>query len=189
MNTGALTACWGGVGSASDPVNAWPNGVISLTFDDSGNKQFTVAAPKLSQYWYRGTLYPILDSTGLTQAQIRILHDRMGCEIGANATTTAAHTAGLTAVSLPAADAEVRATRQYLLDNGYEADTFDYPLGNTNAAGAGHRAEVLPRRPVSLPQQHGDVATVQLHEPAIQQRQLVHARAAQSAGGQGQGEP
>jgi peptidoglycan/xylan/chitin deacetylase (PgdA/CDA1 family) len=133
-NTGPLTVYWGGLGSAQDPTNPWPNGVISLTFDDSGNKQFTVAAPKLSQYGYRGTLYPILDSTGLTQAQIRILHDRMGWEIGAHATTTAAHAAGLTGLSLAAADAEVRATRQYLLDNSYEADTFAYPLGNTNAA-------------------------------------------------------
>lgn len=93
---------------------------------------WTSAAPKMTQNGFRGPLYPILDAAAFNSANLRILDDCLGWEVGGHAKTNARHALGLTGITLP--EAEVKTARQFLLANGYGADTFAYPVGNTNAA-------------------------------------------------------
>lgn len=125
------------IGTVAESRTTWPNGVVSLTFDDSYAEHFTIARPKLDQYGYAGTLFPIvdlLDTTGrLTTAQVRALRDLGGWEIGGHASTSAAHTTGLPGMTSTQRQAELRAVKAWMRANGSQSDTFAYPQGAYDA--------------------------------------------------------
>jgi Polysaccharide deacetylase len=84
-----VTAGFAGFGTYTEPAATFPNGVISLAYDDAYANQFTGARPALDKYGYRGTLFPILERIDsgagyLTSAQVKHLHDRLGWEVGAH---------------------------------------------------------------------------------------------------------
>lgn len=80
------------------PTGQFPNGVVSITADDSYGGQWTELLPKLNTYGWRATLFPIiskLDTPGfLTTAQVKSLHDDYGWEIAAHASSGTKHAQG-----------------------------------------------------------------------------------------------
>jgi peptidoglycan/xylan/chitin deacetylase (PgdA/CDA1 family) len=136
VDPGPVKLFLGGVGKVANSASLYPTGVVSLTFDDVDGSQWTVAAPKLSEHSFRGTLYPIIGSvdqgSALTMTQLRALHDGMGWEVGAHATTSATHAASLTSMTDADAETELVTIRRWLLDRGFEADTYAWPNGKLN---------------------------------------------------------
>lgn len=122
------------IASKSDGT-AFTNGVVSLTFDDTYATQWTVGRPRMDLYGFRGTLFPILDAigSGLTQAQIDALVTH-GWEVGAHASTAAAHTLGMVAMTSAQRLAELSALQTYQRAHGYSSNSFAWPLGIQDAA-------------------------------------------------------
>lgn len=120
--------------------SAFPNGVITLTFDDFPAAQYTMARAKMDQYGYAGTCYGILDRLGtagnLTLAQLKTLERVNGWEVGAHARTSDSHnrTNGFAALSAGQLDEELIAGKSWLNTNGFKgADHFAYPQGLFNS--------------------------------------------------------
>ncbi|MEU1554316.1 polysaccharide deacetylase family protein [Streptomyces scabiei] len=112
----------------------FPNGVVSLVFDDSWASQWTLARPRMDLYGYRGTNYQITERVGqagrLSMAQLRALQDNSGWEIGGHAYTTALHDNRLTSGTAQQVDDELRNLRSWMLKNGFYSDSYAYPGGN-----------------------------------------------------------
>ncbi|WP_328683132.1 polysaccharide deacetylase family protein [Streptomyces sp. NBC_00343] len=112
----------------------FPNGVVSVVFDDSWDGQWNYARPKMDQYGFRGTNYTIADRIGqsgrLTMTQLRSLQDLSGWEVAGHAYTTAAHDNRLTTLTKRQVDDELRNLRSWLITNGFDGDSFAYPGGN-----------------------------------------------------------
>jgi len=115
----------------------WPNGVVSLTFDDGYLSQYTTARPYLDKYGYRGTAYVITETLwnhanfpgyfSLAQAQQLELG---GWEIATHAYTAANHNAGYVSIGDTAALSDMQSGKAYLLQQGFKApEQFSYPLG------------------------------------------------------------
>lgn len=135
----------GGVASYSETSQAWPNGVISLCFDDSPSGGWTYAVPKLASRGWAGTLFPIIgsiDTAGsLTMAQVQAIQNVYGWEIGAHATTTATHV-DYTTQTTSWIRAEQLSMRRWQQANNFRSSSFAYPIGPYSAAAtqevAGH---------------------------------------------------
>lgn len=112
----------------------FPNGVVSVVFDDSWDNQYTLARPKMDTYGFRGTAYTIaqsVDTSGrMTSAQLRNLQDLSGWEIAGHAYTQAIHDGRLTSFTADQIDDELRNLRAWLVTNGFNSDSFAYPGGN-----------------------------------------------------------
>jgi hypothetical protein len=145
-NIGApvVTVHVGGIATFEESPSKYPNGVVSFGFDDSFAAHYTAAAPKLSAYGYTATLFPILDRLGtatyLTLAQVKALQNVYGWEIGAHASTVAAHT------SYPAktdaqVEAEMSAIRIWQAENGCPSGNFAWPVGYYTSANAARVAK------------------------------------------------
>lgn len=123
-----------------EPASAFPNGVVTFTFDDGWDTIYTEGLKVLSQYGFPGTVYPVIESVGqagqMTLAQLRELQDLHGWEVGAHASTWAIHDARFTSLTGAALDAEMVANKSWLLANGFTrgADQLAYPGGQYNAA-------------------------------------------------------
>ncbi len=152
-NTGAVTCVQVGFQDRNgQPINGWvqsvayfdaptayPNGVVSLTFDDGYASQWSTIRPKLDQYGYLGTFYPIVNLVGaggyLTLAQLKAMQ-AAGHDIGGHAATNTNHdrSGGFTALTAAELDVELRTNRAWLAENGfYGRDHFAYPQGLVNA--------------------------------------------------------
>ncbi|KND38476.1 hypothetical protein IQ63_07525 [Streptomyces acidiscabies] len=134
-----------------DNVSAtFPNGVVSLVFDDSWDSQYTLARPRLDQYGFRGTNYQIVERIGqagrLTLPQLRSLQDDSGWEISGHAYTTAVHDSRLTSFTKRQVDDELRALRAWLVANGFNGDSFAYPGGQFEDTTDGFPIEQLVAR-------------------------------------------
>jgi peptidoglycan/xylan/chitin deacetylase (PgdA/CDA1 family) len=132
----------GGLATMAEPV-AWPNGVLSLCFDDGLISQFTTAKPYMDKYGYRATAYVITETLwnhgsfsgyyDIPTAQA--LESESGWEIAAHAYTSANHNASYTGIPDAAALADMQAAKAYLRAQGFRApDHFAYPLGNFDSA-------------------------------------------------------
>lgn len=139
-----VTVAIGGLSMTPRPA-AYPNGVVSLSFDDGFASHYSYAREVLNRYRFRATLFPILDTLGtpgrLTEAQIAELAQLSGWEVGAHSTTLAVHNAGLPALSAAEKAAEMDALKVWLLDRGY-ADLYAYPINaydTTSVAAVGKR--------------------------------------------------
>lgn len=116
-----------------DASALFPNGVVSVCFDDSWDSALA-GAKKLSQYGYNATEFLILDALGstsyLTLAQVRALHDEHGWEIAAHAATGVNHGTGYTGLTAAQVETDVVAQRQWMVSHGLrDADGFAYPRG------------------------------------------------------------
>jgi peptidoglycan/xylan/chitin deacetylase (PgdA/CDA1 family) len=132
----AVTIRFNSVEMVDDATDTFPNGVISLSFDDGSASQLTRAAPKMAQYGYRGTLMPVVewlgDANRLTLADVRTLHDVYQWDVAAHAYSAAAHSGnGFTDMTEDELDAELRAQKGWLLENGFRGrDHIAYPFSN-----------------------------------------------------------
>lgn len=134
-----------------DNVSAtFPNGVVSIVFDDSWDSQWTLARPRMDLYGYRGTNYQIVervDEAGrLTLAQLRDLQDQSGWEIAGHAYTTTVHDNRLTAYTKAQVDDELRNLRAWMVTNGFHGDSFAYPGGQFESTTDGFPIEQLVSR-------------------------------------------
>jgi peptidoglycan/xylan/chitin deacetylase (PgdA/CDA1 family) len=135
-NVGTVTFRVGGIATVPEPTQ-WPNGVVSLTFDDGYDSQFNEARKKMDTYGFPGTAYLIRDRIGtanfMTLAQLQQLQERSGWQIAAHANTTADHDNRLTSLTPDQLDADFRALKNWLLRNGFNGfDDFALPGGAFN---------------------------------------------------------
>ena len=121
-----------------EPGGAFPNGVITLSFDDSFADHYDVARKRMSLYGMPGTLFPILerlDTAGyLTTAQVDELAFTHYWEIGGHATTYAKHVQSLTGMTSAERRTELGALRAWQQSRGYQSYSFAYPNGFFDAA-------------------------------------------------------
>jgi len=118
---------------------AYPNGVVSIGFDDNWVSQSTLAIPYLDKYGYQPTVYSIVDMIGTagrqTLTQLKRIEEYSGGEVAAHSWTNATHTAGFTGVSAATLDNELQLMKQWLIDNGFQGrELLAYPMGNFNAS-------------------------------------------------------
>jgi peptidoglycan/xylan/chitin deacetylase (PgdA/CDA1 family) len=136
LANGALTIWWGGVAGVNES-SAYPNGVVSFTFDDTYASQFTIAKPILDAKGYAATLYPVLEPIGsggsLTLAQIQTMQGS-GWDIGAHSDTWANHTLGVTGMTAAQQRTMHEAIKAYMRTNGLLGQSFAYPLNFSDAA-------------------------------------------------------
>lgn len=134
-----VTVQFGGVALVpTDELSRWPNGVVTLTFDDSYVGQWTNGRTYLDKFGLRGTFFPIVGSLGgsyFTLDNLKALRDQ-GHEIGAHATSSAAHTTGIASLSESARRAELEQLRQWQADNGFNSTSYAYPNGDWSRAAA-----------------------------------------------------
>lgn len=139
----AATVWFGGLDLAPARTD-YPNGLVSICFDDTFGAQYTLARPALDTYSYAATLFPIIDrvdtSTYLTTTQIRSLQDDHGWEVGVHASTTAAHD-GYALLDAAAIRADFDACTAWMATAGLAFQgSYAYPLGQFT----GGQADDLP---------------------------------------------
>lgn len=136
-NSGGPVNVWINNFEAIEKTSAWPDGVLTIDFDDNYASVYEYALPAMSAYGFRGTAFIINDTVGshasyMDMAQVRELQDFHGWEINAHSHTAAAHTAGFTNMTVEALDVELRAAKAWLLDNGFNGQHLAYPGGQFN---------------------------------------------------------
>lgn len=137
-----VTVHFGGIATMNESA-AFPNGVLSICFDDGYGSALTNAVPYMDKYGFRGTSFVICETlfnhasfpSYLSLAQASALEQENGWEIGAHAFTAASHNSTYTGISDAAALADMQAAKSYLLAQGFKSpDIFAYPGGNFDAA-------------------------------------------------------
>lgn len=133
---GAATLLFGGIDFIPNDAS-YPNGVVSLTFDDSYIGQYTIARPKMEQYGYKGTFYLINDvigtnpSTYMSQAQIDQLQ-MLGHELAAHSYFANDHNVAGAYANISASEQMLNFGQQkgYLHTKGYNGvNNYAYPQG------------------------------------------------------------
>lgn len=117
-----------------DASAIFPNGVISIGFDDGYGSVYSYGFPKLQQYGYPASLYLIHDMIGtsgrLTLPQVANLQDQYGWEVASHANTDADHAATFTGITAATLYDDLRKMKAWETDNGLRAsDGVAYPLG------------------------------------------------------------
>lgn len=115
-------------------MTAFPNGLVSICFDDAFLGPKTYGYAKLDGYSYPATNFVIGDYLGtggrLTLQDLRNRADRYGWEIACHASTGANHALSQTGMTAAALDADLRAQRAYLEAQGFRgASGYAMPLG------------------------------------------------------------
>nr|WTB31180.1 polysaccharide deacetylase family protein [Streptomyces sp. NBC_00830] len=116
----------------------FPNGVISITFDDSYMSQFDIARPKMDQYGYRGTAYTIAGAVGSNNAvymdvpRLKSLQNFSGWEIAGHAFSPASHGMpnGFSDLTSDQVHADFTQLKLWLNANGFTGENFAYPKGH-----------------------------------------------------------
>lgn len=133
---GPVTVSLNGLALVDEPVGRYPNGVVSLTFDDNPSSAFTVARPYLDKYGYAGTLYPVIDRIGaagsMTVAQMLQLQNQNGWDFGAHASTLQRHTSGFQNMTEAELTTEFETIRNWMRDNGLRGESYAWPNGDSS---------------------------------------------------------
>ena len=117
-----------------DASTIFPNGVISIGFDDTYASVYQYGLPKLQQYGYQATVYNIqslIGGTGrMTTTQLYALQDEFGWEMGTHAYTDADHSLTYTGMTAAQLDSDLRQMKAWEIANGMRGmDGTAYPLG------------------------------------------------------------
>jgi carbohydrate binding protein with CBM6 domain/polysaccharide deacetylase len=133
------------ISSVAEPRAKYPNGVVSITFDDGWGSQYQFAKPKLDQYHFACTAYPIvgfLDTPNyMTTAELTDLQLSAGWEIGYHAFDPVMHLAAYTTYPADMVERDILAGRQWLWENGFIStptsglSNFAYPKGEFKEPG------------------------------------------------------
>jgi len=130
--TGPVTVHIGGIGLVPEPT-AWPNGVVSLTFDDAYASHDTEARTYMDRYGFPGSACVIQDYVGkpgrLTLNQLHAMERYSGWEVVGHATSGAVHAARFTSLGQAGMARESAAIRDWLSDNGFTGTWLAYPGG------------------------------------------------------------
>lgn len=132
--TAAATVHLQAVDLVADGTQTWPNGVISITFDDCYQDAVDNGKPRLDLYGYPATAFVIADRIGrsgrLTLTELKTLQDDNGWELSSHAYLDADHSATYTGLTAAQLDADARQMKAYAVTNGFRAaDLVAYPLG------------------------------------------------------------
>jgi hypothetical protein len=137
-SAGTVKLMLGGLMTVNEPTTKWPNGVISLSFDDGYMSQFNNARPYLDKYGYRATAF-VITETLWNHSQYTQYYDlptaqslefESNWEISTHAYTAANHNAGYVAIGDEAALDDASLAKGYLQNNGFKSSSlFAYPQG------------------------------------------------------------
>lgn len=137
--SGAATSYINGIDFVTQ-TSAWANGVVSLTFDDGWTTQYTQAKPKMDQYTFAATAYPIVDQIGetthtyMTLQELKNLEAYSGWEIGNHAYTLVNHNLTFSGIPASTVEYEFAQMRRWNAANGFAGgEHFAWPLGNYDA--------------------------------------------------------
>lgn len=151
-NNTPMTIQLGGIGYVPRQTK-WPNGVVTIRFDDLFKTAYNTAAPYMAKYGYRATSYVIAETLwnnpaypaycNLTEA--KNLEDQYGWEHASHAYSVALHnqtinqggaaTNGYLAYTTAAQRADMTLCRDYLRDQGFRAsEHFAWPQGAWDTA-------------------------------------------------------
>lgn len=119
-------------------TNRWPNGVWTLSMDDSFASQMPIVR-YASQYGIRGTLYTIAElvdkQSFLTVTELRTAQDDLGWEVAGHSMTLSAHDATFSALTPAQLDNELSSLKMWLRTRGFvAANHLAYPKGIFNGA-------------------------------------------------------
>jgi hypothetical protein len=111
----------------------FPNGVVSIVFDDGAQSIYDYARPVMDTYGFRGTNYVIVQNLGtgnyMTTAQNQTLQNFSGWEIGFHAYATAMHDNRYTSYTAAQVDDDLRNGKQWMVSNGFRGESIAYPGG------------------------------------------------------------
>lgn len=131
----AATVHFGGLAAIAES-STYPNGVVSLTFDDCYEAADTVARLKMDTYGYAGTFYPIIDQFGgagkLTLARAKAMEKINGWDFGFHATTLAAHSTGFDTLTEAQLETEFETMIAWASENDVRGDSLAWPLVNSS---------------------------------------------------------
>ncbi|WP_430376686.1 polysaccharide deacetylase family protein [Streptomyces sp. B1-3] len=132
--TGAVTYHLQAVELVPDTTETFPNGVITVSFDDSYASVYDLARPKMDALGFSGTMFNIAEAIGssgvyLNTTQMRSMQDFSGWEMGGHAYATAAHAARYTTLTEQQVDDDFRKLRSWLVTHGFSSEHFAYPGG------------------------------------------------------------
>ncbi|ORJ99873.1 polysaccharide deacetylase family protein [Prescottella equi] len=138
LSTGsnANTVQFGGVGTCPRQTK-YPNGVVTIDFDDSATGQFTIARPLLIARGMPATICTIAQNsdtttTEMTPANMHMLEESFGWEIGAHCDRAADHVV-MSGLSNAQIEDSILRIREWLTSNGFRANYFAYPGGGSNS--------------------------------------------------------
>lgn len=133
------------ISAVAEPRSTYPNGVVSITFDDGWGTQYAVAKPKMDQYQFPGTAYAIvgfLDTPNyMTTAQLKDLQLSSGWEVGCHAYDPIMHLGAYVNYPADVVERDILAGRQWLWENGFTSapraglSNFAYPKGEFKGDG------------------------------------------------------
>jgi hypothetical protein len=131
---GAVTYHLQAVELVPDTTETFPNGVITISFDDSYASVYDLARPKMDALGFSGTMFNIAEAIGssgvyLNTTQMRSMQDFSGWEMGGHAYGTAAHAARYTTMTEQDVADDFRKLRSWMVQNGFTSEHFAYPGG------------------------------------------------------------
>ncbi|MEU7366631.1 polysaccharide deacetylase family protein [Streptomyces hygroscopicus] len=134
VSTSGLTFRLQSIEVVPDTTTTFPNGVVSITFDDSWQSVYDLARPKMDALGFAGTIYNIVEyigsgSTRLTLPEMRSLQNFSGWEMGGHSYSAANHGVGFQALTSDVVAKDFQLMRAWLVDNGFTSEHFAYPHG------------------------------------------------------------
>lgn len=146
--TGGVVAHLQSVELIAEP-SVFPNGLVSLCFDDNFSTVWTGAKPKMDANGLRGSIYVIddlVDQPGrLTTNQLLTLQDQ-GWEVGGHSHTLANHTTTYTGLTASQISEDLRAQVVSLRSVGYRGQGMAYPQGVYGSTTEGVKTNSLVRQ-------------------------------------------
>lgn len=138
---GPVTYRVGGIALVPEPATKFPNGVVSLVFDDGWGSQYSQARLKMDQYGYPGTAYVIAEvidnpayPSYMTMAQLTQMQNQSGWQIAGHAFTANGHNTRFVNLSQAQVEGELVQLKGWLDRNGFNGgDDLAYPGGDFNA--------------------------------------------------------
>lgn len=148
--TGPVTVRLQSVELIDDTTATYPDGLVSITFDDSWADVFDNARPTMDTYGFRATTYTIADQIGkpgnYTMAQLQAAQNLSGWEVAGHAYQNAVHEARYDGVTAAEVDADAGNLRAWLVENGFHGDSFAYPGGRFGRTTDGVSVEAIVSR-------------------------------------------
>jgi peptidoglycan/xylan/chitin deacetylase (PgdA/CDA1 family) len=133
--TSTVTVHINAIGHAPDQTT-YPNGVLSIAFDDSYASQYSIAAPIMDAHGFPGCAFTLVDALSssasyMTLAQLRELREWHGWEIAGHSYASASHNTRWTNLDPSDLADELRSLKMWLVSNGFggDADYVAYPGG------------------------------------------------------------
>ena len=126
----------------------FPNGVISITFDDCYEDAITAGKPYMDLYGFNATSFVIGDLIGtsgrLSTTDLRNLQKDSGWEIACHAYADAVHAATYTGVTAAQLLADATSMKAFAVANGFRgADLVAYPKGQYGQTTDGVNTELI----------------------------------------------